>query len=75
MEIPKVMRSCADETNYSLTLKGAVVIVAVYLAHQYGLDVSESEVMILIEALAVIGGSIMTVMGILRKIAYRYASA
>ena len=71
MEIPKVMRSCADETNYSLTLKGAVVIVAVYLVHQYGLDVSESEVMILIEALAVIGGSLMAVMGLLRKIMYR----
>ena len=67
----KYLRSCANENNVSLTLKGAVVIVAVYLAHQYGLDVSESEVMILIEALAVIGGSLMTVMGLLRKIMYR----
>ena len=67
----KYLRSCANENNVSLSLKGAVVIVAVYLVHQYGLDVSEPEVLILIEALAVIGGSIMTVTGLLRKIVYR----
>lgn len=64
----KLIASSENPEKISLTLKGATVILAVYLFNQAGIDFSETEILTLIEALTIISGSLVTVYGFLRKI-------
>lgn len=68
---PSVVMSSANPNNYSLTLKGAAVILTLYLFNQAGVDFSETDIAILIEAVAIITGSLWTVFGFVRKLYYK----
>ena len=57
--------------NGIFTLKGAVVILTLYLFNQAGVDFSETDVAVLIEAVAIITGSLWTVFGFVRKLYYK----
>ena len=69
-EFPLVSSS-ADKNKISLTLKGASVLLLLYVLRQAGVEISESEVLTLITLLTGIISSLMTVIGLLRKIYYQ----
>lgn len=64
----KLIASSNDSNKVSLTLKGAIALTAVYLFSQSGIDISESDVLILIQAITTITGAIATLYGLARKI-------
>lgn len=66
-----ILASSANPENLSLTLKGASVLLLLYLLRQAGIDVSESEILTIITVLTGIISSLMTLYGIIRKIANR----
>lgn len=69
MELTKKLpRSSANPENVSLSVKGASMLLLIFLARQLGLDVSESELMALVEALAIFVSSAITAYGICRRI-------
>ena len=67
----KYLASSDNPNNYSLTLKGMMTILTVYLLTQAGVDFSVTDATMLIEAIAIIVGSLWTVYGLVRKIIYR----
>jgi len=66
-----ILASSANPENLSLTLKGASVLLLLYVLRQAGVEISENEVLTLITLLTGIISSLMTVIGLLRKVYYR----
>ena len=65
--LPKAIRSSADLTNVSLTVKSLSVLVIIYLAKQAGIDVSEIDALKAVEVFIVMGASVGTLYGLYRK--------
>lgn len=68
MTIPNIVRSTENPGKVSLTLQGAFVVLVIYIAHQFGFDVSGNDALLFVEGLTVIISGAATVIGIVRKI-------
>jgi len=69
--IPKYLGSSANPENLSLTIKGAllaIVPIIIMLTKSTNVDVSESDLVGLIEALSAVVAGVMVVYGLARKI-------
>ena len=64
----KYLASSVNPNNVSLTIKGATVLLLVYLVRQIGYDINQSDALMFVEAIALIGGAIATVIGLARKV-------
>lgn len=67
--------SSANPENYAMTFKGialALVPLVIMVAKGFSLDVSESELVELVESITLALSSVMVVYGLLRKAYYKY---
>ena len=65
--LPKVLRSSANPTNVSLTIKSLAVLVIISLAKQAGFDMSEIDALKAVEVILVMGASAGSLFGLYRK--------
>ncbi len=72
MEIPRVLQSSENNQNVSLTFQGAAVLLAVYLFNQSGIDISQNEVLIVIETLTAFIGAGVALYGGLRRLRNKF---
>lgn len=71
MEIPKAIRSSADNQKISLTLTGALILVILYIARRYGLTATEQDATMIAELIINIGAMVVTLFGAVRRVIYR----
>lgn len=66
--LPKVLQSSANEKNVSLSVKGAVVLLAIAILPKLGIDLSANDITLAIETITVVIAGLATLFGIVRKI-------
>jgi len=66
--LPKILQSSENSENLSLTVKGLLVILMMYIIKQAGYEAGTNEVLILAEGIISIGAVLITCLGIIRKI-------
>lgn len=70
--IPKILQSSKDSENVSTTFQGAVILITVMVVNQLGIDITANEITLIVGLLFTILGGIMTLVGLFRKLYYRF---
>ncbi|WP_457635806.1 hypothetical protein [Persephonella sp.] len=68
------IKSSANENNLSLTVKGilvALIPVLIFFGNSAGLDITENDLMQVINAITAVLSSVMMLYGVSRKIYYK----
>ena len=68
MEIPKVLKSTENPGKVSITFQGGMVLAILYIAHQFGFDVSSNDALTFVEGTIIVVSTIVSMYGIIRKV-------
>lgn len=68
MNIPTLLKSTDNPGKVSITFQGAMVLAIIYIAHQLGFDVNNNDALVLAEGIIIIGSTLITMAGIIRKV-------